>query len=46
MFRDIPGSENWLDVIPVNAGWSGDEKFHVTDENGRAAGSHQSCGEI
>lgn len=36
MFRDIPGSENWLDVIPVNAGWSGDEKFHVTDENGRA----------
>lgn len=36
MFRDIPGSERWLDVIPVSAGWSGDEKFHVTDENGRA----------
>lgn len=36
MFRDIPGSENWLDVIPVNVGWSGDEKFHVMDENGRA----------
>ena len=36
LFRDIPGSERWLDVTPVREGWSGDEKFRVTDENGRA----------
>lgn len=34
-FRDIPGSEGWLDVIPVNEGWSGDEKYRVVGENGR-----------
>ena len=26
LFRDIPGSDSWLDVIPVREGWSGDEK--------------------
>ena len=35
-FRDIPGSDRWLDVIPVREGWSGDEKFRVTDPDGRA----------
>jgi len=34
-FRDIPGSEHWLDVIPVREGWSGDEKFRVTHSDGR-----------
>lgn len=34
-FRDIPGSENWLDVIPVREGWSGDEKFRVLHADGR-----------
>lgn len=35
-FRDIPGSEHWLDVIPVSEGWSGDEKFRIHHADGRS----------
>ena len=34
-FRKIPGSEEWIDVIPVHEGWSGDEKFRVACADGR-----------
>ena len=26
--------QHWINIIPVNKGWSGDQKFHVTDQNG------------
>ena len=35
LFRDIPGSDSWLDVIPVREGWSGDEKYRVVTSDGR-----------
>lgn len=34
-FCQIPGSEHWLEVTPVNEGWSGDKKFRIRHADGR-----------
>ena len=34
MFQDIPGSERWRSVEPVNKGWSSDRKFRVETGTG------------
>lgn len=32
---DIPSSEHWVDISPITAGWSNDEKFRILDQNGQ-----------
>lgn len=32
---DIPSSEHWVDISPITAGWSKDEKYRILDQNGQ-----------
>ncbi len=31
---DIPASEHWVDIFPITAGWSKDEKYRILHKNG------------